>query len=171
MSSLNSKDQNNKPVAYIYERDIDLLLVEELYASAEFQKWFSETIANQLKSLRPEFEPVKFLYAHHSVANEYGESDLIATYANKAGQKLLLMIEDKINAALMSEQSERYEVRGDIEKKAGRIADFTTILIAPHKYFGSSGRNLGFQTRVTYEQLYDWFLLPYTFRNRPKGGE
>ena len=65
------------------------------------------------------------------------------------------MLENKVNAGFQPNQAERYKQRGVNYVKQGKITGFATVLIAPEIYF--SGDTKGFDHRINYETLMNWF--------------
>lgn len=166
-----SSPNSNK--VYIFERDIDLLLLEEFHSSTEFQNWFAgKVLASAAKltpseieisgsalpaNVLPDLTRLRFLDAQHSVADFTGESDLLLTYTDDR-QKWLILVEDKIDAIFQKDQALRYfqRARGAIGKDG--VAWATTVLAAPQKYFGDNEQKHGFQARLTYEEIAEeWF--------------
>ena len=86
----------------IYEHDMDLLIIEEFISDRNFARIFLDKL-----QLSNDYVVCK---AIHSLADADGESDitLILQYPDK---KVGLLIEDKIDAQTMPEQSERYHKR------------------------------------------------------------
>ncbi|MDZ4819295.1 MAG: hypothetical protein SGJ20_10015 [Planctomycetota bacterium] len=68
------------------------------------------------------------------------------------------MIENKVGAGLEPLQAERYRVRGDSYIADGHCAAYHTVIVAPARYFSEAGGHKGFDSRVTYEQILQWFL-------------
>lgn len=90
-------------VSSVTERDIDLLLLEELNVSEVFCRWFYNRVTGRRDTPRCEG-------AWHSVSDaQLGESDLIAIYDNG----VVVMLENKIDAAAQPEQGARYRRRGE----------------------------------------------------------
>jgi hypothetical protein len=128
----------------VSERDVDLLLVEELSASSGFRVWFSERIGLTQSDLTA---------VARSVVSSTGESDIELSFQSAAGTTKVL-VENKIDALLQPRQSERYTERGQTYVESGRFDRFMTVLIAPEAYGASTS---GFDARVSYEQLREWF--------------
>ena len=82
-----------------------------------------------------------------------GESDLELTFRAADGTTKVL-IENKIDAPLQPRQSERYTERGNSYIGAKLCDRFRTVLVAPSAYGAPSS---GFQARVSYEMLREWF--------------
>jgi len=133
------------------ERDMDLLLLEEFHCSSEFRQTFFNAVATQGADLNTAEYP-HLLSARHSVHDIYGEADLVVIFDNKQGKKWTLLIEDKINADFQPDQAERYLLRG----KNLYNNQFTTVLVAPQKYFGDPPSNHSFHARVSFEKIKEW---------------
>ena len=81
-----------KFVASIAERDIDLLVMEELSVSTEFREWFSSRVFG---------EPIyqSEIGTWHSVSDvQLGESDLVFLFEAVDGPRTAVLIENKIDA-------------------------------------------------------------------------
>lgn len=128
----------------VSERDVDLLLLEEFVASPTFLSWFVRRLKlkgrTQLTSAQP------------SVSTMNGESD-IELRLLLGTQRLLILIEDKIDAALQPRQAARYSARAAAYQRRGVCDVATTVLVAPHCY----GTDPGFEHHVSYESIQDWF--------------
>lgn len=91
----------------VYERDIDLYIINKFLNDSKFKELFLEKI--NCKNYRV----CKCL---HSFADENGESDITIILEND-NRKIGLLIEDKINAIAMPKQYERYILRAEKQKK------------------------------------------------------
>lgn len=127
-----------------YERDIDLLLAEELSVNPEFADWLKARtgIANRPGTVADIFV---------SKSNNLGESDLIAIYELGDGSQFALMIEDKVDAPLQPQQAERYRMRAQREIKLGTCASYAVLLCAP-RHDNSTGAG-GFDGVVSFEEI------------------
>jgi hypothetical protein len=130
----------------VSERDVDLLLVEELSASSGFRAWFSEKVGLAQSDLAA---------VARSVISSSGESDIELTFQSAAGTTKVL-VENKIDAVLQPRQSERYAERGEAYVGSRLCDTFMTVLIAPDAYGTARSR---FDARVSYEQLREWFQM------------
>lgn len=143
----------------IYERDIDLLILEEFLESPSFARLFLDAVG-----LSGEYTVV---FAAHSVSDADGESDitLILQYADR---KVALLIEDKIDAVTMPEQSQRYQKRAERSKAEGEYDEYYVILAAPEAYHAAhrNDANAAYDYRITYERLLEWFASQTTARSR-----
>jgi hypothetical protein len=135
----------------VRERDIDVLILEEFYASRDFRDWW-------LKKMRHRDA------AGHSVASlkhslsvpGVGESDVVLRVKTHDNVHAVL-VEVKINAAPQKDQALRYIQRGE-----GGVPHewdtFATCLVAPEKYQELYHAEWCLYHRhVTLEELRDWF--------------
>lgn len=142
----------NKPIIEfkkIYEHDMDLLIIEEFLVDHGFARLFLDKLG-----LGDDYSIIK---VSHSLADSDGESDitLILQYPN---QKVALLIEDKIDAQTMPDQSLRYHKRAQGAISRGEYDSYYVILAAPsdyHKEHLNDG-NADYQYRVCYEELRDY---------------
>ena len=109
-----SNDGFGRYLASVAERDIDLLLMEEFHASEEFVKWFCSEI--DLRDISP-------ADVWHSVSDTDGESDLLVRVI-KDGQRIGVLIENKIAAPEQDRQAERYHIRGIKWREQGKLDGF-----------------------------------------------
>lgn len=137
--------------ASVCERDIDLLLLEEFVASLAFLQWFSGRVAVAPTKVE------KLLEVQRSVIRSNGESDIEVLLQNSNCDTACLLIENKINALFQPQQAERYRSGGQDYQNKGKCGCFQTILVAPERYFSSDTALEGFDARVTYEEIKDWF--------------
>ena len=135
-------------ISGVSERDTDLLFLEEFTSSPDFVDFFLNRIGLSGKGL-------SFLEASRSVTDSTGESDLEVTLKGIDDKKFVLLLENKVNAGFQPKQAERYRARGTTYANHGKISGFTTVLLAPARYF--DGEKKGFDHRVDYEAVRDWF--------------
>jgi hypothetical protein len=111
------------------ERDIDILLAEELRVNAEFGKWVMDRFAVSHDLIFPA------AMTNVSVVDDGSEADVIATFATNSGRIHRLFIENKIDAILMPEQLERYVRRAEAEVRLEKISSFSILFFTPSRYF------------------------------------
>ena len=136
----------------VAERDIDLLVLEELSVCENFRKMFSALVFG---------EPVykTYLGAWHSVCSDnLGESDLLYLFEAMNGVNTAILIENKIDAAPMPEQGERYRLRGEEGIKNGLWERFKTCIIAPKEYLASVGDSGSYDGNISYENIHSYFV-------------
>ena len=140
-----------KFVASIAERDIDLLVMEELSVSTEFREWFSSRVFGE-----PMYQAE--IGTWHSVSGaQLGESDLVFIFEAIDGSRAAVLIENKIDASPQPQQGERYRLRGDKGLKEGHWDEFKTCVIAPSKYLASSKHSESYDVEVSYEEILAYF--------------
>lgn len=134
----------NLIVESVRERDIDFLIIEELYAGTGFEKLFLGAVD------RPSFSFVK---AHRSIVNSHlGETDIQVECRDEKGSILHLLIENKIDAIFQRDQYSRYMQRAQL--LVGPSISARVILVAPQAYIDSQDE---FGYSVSYETIMEWF--------------
>ncbi|HQR02855.1 MAG TPA: hypothetical protein PK974_01960 [Rhodocyclaceae bacterium] len=134
----------------VSERDIDLLLLEELEVSEEFRDWLSSRVFG-----RPVYGT--HVGAWHSVTDPaLGESDLIFVFTDERGTTTGILIENKISAEAQPNQGDRYRQRGEKGKDAGNWTDYRTCLIAPHQYLQTQTEDYDY--KLPYEEVMSFFI-------------
>ncbi len=132
----------------VTERDIDLLLLEELNVSEDFASWFYTTIIQSV-------DAPGISGAWHSVSDpQLGESDLIAVYEDG----IAILIENKIDAIAQPEQGNRYRQRGEKGIADGFWNEFVTCMIAPERYLQQERDSSVYDATLSYEEISKWFL-------------
>lgn len=126
----------------LYERDIDVLLQEELI--------FNEAVCGIFSSALGFNAPLQVSQCSLSVVDGTGETDLLARYTvdDKSG---VLLIENKIDAAFQPTQPERYKARAAGMATDGQAA--YCILIAPTRYAEGNAAAVHFDACVSYEDV------------------
>ena len=133
----------------VTERDMDLLFLEEFVSSEEFLNIFLSKI-NLIGASVCEIE-------HSKMDLDLGESDM-TVIVEKDGKKFGLLIEDKIDAIAMDNQSGRYSERGEKGKTKGDYNDYFVFIVAPQKYLDTNNEAAKYDHQVTYEQCLEYFL-------------
>ncbi len=139
----------------VQERDIDLLLLEELNCSDQFLEWFL------MNTIGP--DNFELIGSWHSISESgFGESDLILKIL-KNEELIIFLIENKIDAVFQKDQVIRYKSRGQHFKDKRECFDFYTVLISPKEYIVK-----GFDYNITYEDIQKWFENLYDKRSKFK---
>ena len=142
----------------VTERDIDLLLLEELNVSNDFSSWFYSVVTNNDSA--PLCEG-----AWHSISDAaLGESDLVVIYENGVA----LLIENKIDALAQPEQAVRYKARGEKGVKTGLWNSFVTCMVAPSLYLKKEKDANIYDSNLSYEKIASWFSSQDAFECRAK---
>lgn len=141
------------PLLSVTERDVDLLLLEELTVSPDFGHWFGEQVDLDLSG------SASLVGAWHSVSDPtLGESDLLVIWRDSAGSRIALLVEDKIDAPAQPEQGRRYQLRGEAGIEAGDWDCFQTVMVAPARYLEAS-REAGIYGRtISYESITEFLI-------------
>lgn len=132
-------------VSSVRERDIDLQLVQLLETSPSFREWFLDQFA-------PDREIKRYLSVMHSVGRIHGESDIEIGVETVTGERVLVLIENKIDAEVQDSQGERYFKRGEKYVESGLCDDYAVGLVAPEQYVNTAKRD-AFGTVLTYETV------------------
>jgi hypothetical protein len=140
------KYQNSKgsilPIESIQERDIDLLLLEELSCNFAFAYWFThETGLPELKEVNGAWKSI----------NEFGlgETDILFDYDSEH-KRVYLLIENKIDASFQNEQYARYLQRAAKYLDHKNCDEAYCLLVAPQKYCENQNN---FESYLSYESI------------------
>lgn len=136
--------ENLLPIEAIQERDIDLILLEELNVDNTFSEW----LINEMNF--PKL--TKNLGAWRSITDfGLGETDVLFSYKSD-NKQIYILIENKLDASFQDKQYERYLKRADKYMKNGDCDLAFVILIAPKMYCDNQNE---FENFITYEQIAD----------------
>jgi len=142
-----AKSGAGEPVDNLAERDIDLLLLEEFMVSRDFLAWFCSRIG--VRDARLE-------RARRNVTDSDGESDIVL-WVKAGALRIVVLIENKIDAPQQERQDERYHVRGPRLVREADYDDYLTVICAPRGYLNGLPSGSAYQYRVSYEEISDWF--------------
>lgn len=149
------------PIEAVYERDIDLLVLEELWANDDFRREFGSLVGLSSD------QNLKFEGAWHSVClSTLGESDLVVKFSDQDGSIHAVLVENKINAIPQPDQAVRYRKRGEVGIAEGAWHRFTTCILAPEKYLKSTSDASLYDRKISYETLAG--LVEGSLMNNPK---
>jgi hypothetical protein len=141
-----------KFLASVAERDIDLLLVEELTVNSEFGDWFASRLFG-----RAVFREAVGTW--HSVTDSaLGESDLLFLFRNEDDGRVAVLIENKIDAVAQPQQAARYRLRGEKGLQSQDWDTFVTCVVAPKQYLSAGNQTDGYDAQVTYEEILSFFV-------------
>ena len=142
------------PVESILERDVDLILLEELITDNSFCEWF----VNELNL--PRFLSVNG--AWRSITDfGLGETDILFSY-NSEDSKIFVLIENKLDASFQEAQYERYTKRANEYLIKNECDKIYTVLVAPNLYCENQN---DFENYISYETIASRFELIGTKRN------
>lgn len=130
------------PVEAIQERDIDLILLEELSTDITFAEWFvRELQLPTLTSINGSWKSMSQI--------GLGETDILFSYLSNE-KRIVILIENKLDASFQNEQFERYEKRAQLHIDKGECDEAYTILFAPQRYCDTQN---DFDNFITYESV------------------
>lgn len=130
------------PVEAIQERDIDLILLEELSTDVTFAEWFvRELQLPVLTSLNGSWKSMSGI--------GLGETDILFSYFS-GDRKIFVLIENKIDASFQDLQFERYEKRASAYVSKGECHEAYSVLFAPEKYCNTQS---DFDNFISYESV------------------
>lgn len=129
----------------VQERDVDLLLVQLVATSPAFRQW----VCNQLLE-KQDLE--QFLSVSRSVETGNGESDIEIGIETTVGERVLLLLENKVDATVQENQAQRYYERGSRYVETETCDRFAVGLVAPADYV-SDTNDEAFGTVITYESI------------------
>lgn len=135
-------DKNFLPVEAIQERDIDLILLEELATDISFGNWFVEELD------LPELVSIKGAWKSIS-AFGLGETDILFSYHSKH-KKIFVLIENKLDASFQNGQFNRYNKRKEEYLDQKECDEAYVVLIAPQQYCENQDY---FSSYLTYEAV------------------
>ena len=128
----------------LYERDIDVLMQEELIFNQAVCDVFSRALG-----LQSYFHVTQCAL---SVVDQTGETDLLARFTDDADNRGVILIENKIDASFQPTQPERYRARANEIATNGEAA--YCVLIAPKRYsIGKSDSISHFDACVSHEEI------------------
>ena len=130
----------------VQERDIDLLILEQLHASPAFVAWWCEQL---------DLPGVEFAGAWHSVCNSDGETDVLLCVTARE-ERVGVLIENKVAASEQPEQALRYRQRGAQGIASGWFDRYVTCMCAPQTYLDRLG-HFGYDGQISYERIAGWF--------------
>lgn len=139
---------DNWPVVLaVQERDIDLLILEELHATPAFAAW----CATQLGLSGATFDG-----AWHSVSNADGETDVLLR-VHVGQERIGILIENKVAAGEQHEQDVRYHRRGAQGMKDAWFDRYLACMVAPQAYLDGLADDSRYDARIPYEAIGTWF--------------
>lgn len=110
------------------ERDIDMLMAEELRVNNAFAEWAIFRAGHGEQLSFPAFE------TRVSVVEDGSEADVVASFRKPNGGIHRLFIENKIEANMMPDQLERYIRRAEGEERRSIIESWSVIFFTPSHY-------------------------------------
>jgi hypothetical protein len=142
------------PVESILERDVDLILLEELMTDNSFCEWFiNELNLPKLVSVNGAWRSISDF--------GLGETDILFSY-NTIDSKIFVLIENKLDASFQNDQYERYTKRANEYLNKKECDKSFAVLIAPNLYCENQS---DFEDFLTYETIASRLEFTGTKRN------
>ncbi len=133
------------------ERDLDLILLEELSSDTGFLAWFVKHL---------DLVNCTFLDAKHSVweitGKKWRETD-VQVFVESSGRTIAILIEDKIAAQFTCRQAERYKESAEKLIKKGSADKSFIVLCAPKSYLDGVPEDDPWNLRISLETVLEWF--------------
>ena len=141
------------PFTLLAERDMDLLVLEEMLSSEPFNKWLVDKLYNGTRQIR------RTIGAWHTAALEpLGSVDILFVFEEiTAGRKCAILIENKIDQPKQNLQAQRYFEFGEKGVEDGLWDEYLTCLFSPQAYFSSLEPSEYFSSYLSYEEIETWF--------------
>ena len=147
-------EQTILPVESIQERDVDLILLEELSIDNSFCEWFiRELDLPNLTSVNGAWRSIS--------AFGLGETDILFSYYSNE-KKIFVLIENKLDASFQNGQFNRYLKRAEEYLTLKECDKAFTVLIAPKLYCENQS---DFENYLSYEIIAERFDFVGSKRN------
>ena len=155
-------------LSHATERDIDLLLVEELQSSLDFVVWMASQAG-----LSKEISSWDVKHSKRRTRSRR-EIDIFVEIVHSDGTQTALLIENKLDAGEQPDQAESY--REELDTIDGSYSRTAMAIVCPEAYASQHNDFVGkFDAVVTYEAIGDYFreaqdeagsavVLRYAFR-------
>jgi PD-(D/E)XK nuclease superfamily len=132
------------------ERDIDLILVEELFSSTSFVEW-----AALKTGLSQDIKNSTVLHSKRRTRNRR-EIDIFIEITHGNGKRSALLIENKLDADEQPDQAESY--REELARICGNYTNALMVIVCPEAYANVHDVFVSkFDTLITYEALTAYF--------------
>ncbi len=147
-------EKNILPVEAIQERDVDLILLEELATDNAFCEWFINELG--LPKISENAGVWRSITGYG-----LGETDILFSY-NSESKRIYILIENKLDASFQDKQFERYIQRAENYVNDNSCDTAFAILVAPKQYCDNQSQ---FENFVSYEQISKRLEFTGTKRN------
>ena len=146
-----STDQDFLTLTHATERDVDLLLIEELKCSEGFVRWLALEVAQRL-GIELGYSSSSVSHSKRRIYNRR-EIDITLDFFGRGG-KTTFLIENKLDSGAQPLQAESYAAELLDLISTGSADQAFSILIAPAAYLASSaGFSTKFSCSIAYEDI------------------
>lgn len=130
------------PVEAIQERDVDIILLEELSTDISFCQWLVRELSlPELTNLNGAWRSITDF--------GLGETDILFSY-NSCEKRIFVLIENKLDAYFQNNQFERYQKRAAEYLKKCECEEAHSVLVAPKLYVENQ---TDFENYISYEAI------------------
>ncbi|QRM27891.1 PD-(D/E)XK nuclease family protein [Microvirga sp. VF16] len=144
--------ENLLTLTHATERDIDLLLVEELKCSSDFVRWFVNEAQGKGQSLGT-FSTSSVAHSKRRTHNRR-EIDICLKLSPRAGLPSYVLIENKLDTSEQPHQAESYREEAELLVQRAEAAAVRSVLVCPSKYAEQNRTFAGkFNAVVLYEDI------------------
>lgn len=134
----------------VHERDMDILFLEALASDSGF----TNLVLSKTKYCNKEFQVLGA--ALSETETDLGETD-ISVILQIEDIRVGLLIEDKVDAIAMPEQSLRYHKRAEIGIHKGKFDAYEVFIFCPQKYYENNAEAKKYDHFLSYEEIKDYF--------------
>lgn len=134
----------------VHERDMDILFLEALASDSGF----TNLVLSKTKYCNKEFQVLGA--ALSETETDLGETD-ISVILQIEDIRVGLLIEDKVDAIAMPEQSLRYHKRAEIGIYKGKFDTYEVFIFCPQKYYENNAEAKKYDHFLSYEEIKDYF--------------
>lgn len=140
------------PFTLLAERDMDLLVLEEMHSSKPFRDWLVSKLFNNTRKIKD------FLGAYHTFSMDpLGSVDIMFVFRDVSGRTCSVLIENKIDQPKQNLQAQRYFEFGEKGVVDGGWDEYLTCLFSPQAYFATLEPSEYFSSYLSYEEMEGWF--------------
>ncbi|MEO8926339.1 MAG: hypothetical protein ABI306_04170 [Caulobacteraceae bacterium] len=138
------------------ERDVDLLLIEEMKCSPAFVRWFVGSASAKLRLKLP----CEGSSVSHSKRRIHNRREIDITLAVRgAGRRTTLLIENKLDTSEQPRQAESYREESAVMVARRETDAAYTVLVCPEAYARSSNSfSTKFDCQISYESVAAFLL-------------
>ncbi|SHF92166.1 PD-(D/E)XK nuclease superfamily protein [Loktanella atrilutea] len=137
-------------LSHATERDVDLLLVEELFSSLDFTSWMARSVGITTPIVRWDVKHSK------RRTRSRREIDIFVEMQHVDGARSAILIENKLDATEQPDQAESY--RDELHALASDYRMAAMIIVCPEAYAAKHSEFTGkFDATVSYESLCGFF--------------
>lgn len=134
----------------VHERDMDLLFLEALVSDIGF----ANLVLSKTRFCNKEFQVLRATLSE--TETDLGETD-ICVILQIEDIRVGLLVEDKIDAIAMPEQSLRYHKRAEKSILKGKFDAYEVFIFCPQKYYENNAEAKKYDHFLSYEEIKNYF--------------